>query len=393
MPVINLVEKGIAGIIVGCPGSGRSAFIRFLLSHKWENNANKKIFLYCHLKELNIETPEEFAYSILNQLSKRKGREEFSFLNENLFLGIVELRREIKRFIDSGFKIIIIVDGLDSKKKSLLLPVQQICYSLWQTERVQPLSKVSVIFIVSPNLLGEEFLTEEGKKMFSNNLIFLPLLNKEEFFWLVEREAYFYGLKFNKKHLEKIWEVCGPIGNRIRDIIFFLARHKDKASSEIENLLFAEHDFNSGVVDILESLGPTLKQKLKKAMNENIILSPNDTLILLGLIHHEGNRYKLFSKLATFYFSSSKNGKDKRFRIVSKLTERERRFLGLFLKSNGKLITKERIAKIIWGSNFEEHYSEWAITKAINRFKKKILTQDGEPAILTVRNNGYRLRI
>jgi len=58
-----------------------------------------------------------------------------------------------------------------------------------------------------------------------------------------------------------------------------------------------------------------------------------------------------------------------------------------------EILNYETIAKILWGSKWEEKFSLWAINKIISRLRKKLLLLSASsPKITTLSKQGYSLK-
>lgn len=64
--------------------------------------------------------------------------------------------------------------------------------------------------------------------------------------------------------------------------------------------------------------------------------------------------------------------KNQKIEILNKLTKTQQKIFNLLNSERGKLVSFDDIAKEIWGENYFEKYSEYAITKHIEELKKKI---------------------
>ena len=72
------------------------------------------------------------------------------------------------------------------------------------------------------------------------------------------------------------------------------------------------------------------------------------------------------------------------------LTKEQAKILTLFLINSGSIVSRDEIAKEIWGiNNWLDKYSDWAIDRLIFLARKKITPQF---KIQTVRNRGYSLQ-
>lgn len=73
--------------------------------------------------------------------------------------------------------------------------------------------------------------------------------------------------------------------------------------------------------------------------------------------------------------------------VVGKLTKTENKIFDLLNKNKGNLVSFDQIAKEIWGENYFDRYSEYAITKHIENLKNKITKN----SIHSQRGYGYMI--
>ncbi len=72
------------------------------------------------------------------------------------------------------------------------------------------------------------------------------------------------------------------------------------------------------------------------------------------------------------------------------LTLLERRVFDM-LKERKNVITREEIAKLIWGENYLDKYSDWAIDQLIHRLRGKLQTSKAPFTIFTRKGEGFYL--
>ncbi len=59
--------------------------------------------------------------------------------------------------------------------------------------------------------------------------------------------------------------------------------------------------------------------------------------------------------------------------------------------AKGKIVSKEKIAEIIWGREWEQKYSDWALDKLISRLRKKVVALDIPEKIRVIKGKGIIL--
>jgi DNA-binding winged helix-turn-helix (wHTH) protein len=77
--------------------------------------------------------------------------------------------------------------------------------------------------------------------------------------------------------------------------------------------------------------------------------------------------------------------------VNSAFSSQEQQILRLFTAKSNQIISREEIAESIWGINWSEKYSDWAIDQIISRLRKKCTSLDlPKTFIRTVKGKGFR---
>lgn len=72
-------------------------------------------------------------------------------------------------------------------------------------------------------------------------------------------------------------------------------------------------------------------------------------------------------------------------------SRKEHRVLKLLLEKNGEVVSREDIARVIWPTDTDEQYSDWAIDQIITRLRKRLGTLSLPASmIVSARGKGYR---
>jgi hypothetical protein len=163
---------------------------------------------------------------------------------------------------------------------------------------------------------------------------------------------------------------------------------------------------------------------------------PPDFLIESGLIYQKKSKYVLYSRLLDYYMSHNKenveslkqtivkesestnqinrktsvetkkgltklmskrndkhsnNKKQNYAQIKTYLTGQELIVMEVLLKDEGKVVKKEKLAKTVWGEDWADEYSQWALDKMISRLRKKLQKHNYEKVLKSVRGKGVVL--
>jgi DNA-binding response OmpR family regulator len=105
-----------------------------------------------------------------------------------------------------------------------------------------------------------------------------------------------------------------------------------------------------------------------------------DDFVNLGLLREDG-------KFKSEWLTRALNE-----RAPSDLTRHEKKVLQLLKDFREDIVSREDIAKCMWGPNYLDRYSEWAIDKIISRIRKKLEAGDSELSIITYKGEGYGIR-
>lgn len=167
-----------------------------------------------------------------------------------------------------------------------------------------------------------------------------------------------------------------------------LARPRyDRRLIDIQKLVIntLTHYFFISKYNNLEKTEWLKKQKLAEKMQTQILGVRKESKTMHDILDTEfsGN---LASK-SIKYLKELGLLKPQQIKIITKLTKTENSIFELLTKQKGELVSFDEIAKEIWGENYFDKYSEYAITKHIENLKKKITKN----SIHSQRGYGYIL--
>lgn len=119
----------------------------------------------------------------------------------------------------------------------------------------------------------------------------------------------------------------------------------------------------------------TWLEKQKKAKEIQAVIFKNDTEASKSKNIHEILDSEFSGKLAEEsikYLRKIGILKEQEIKILDKLTRSQKLLFELLILNKGKLVSFDQIAKVIWGDDYYEKYSEYSITKHIEELKRKI---------------------
>lgn len=162
------------------------------------------------------------------------------------------------------------------------------------------------------------------------------------------------------RKLETIWTV--KFTNKERDIL----RKVHFGNITQEDTLSHEYEF-------------LLSMKLIKEINNKTLLS----IPLFSLVIERENRLSKLILKDNLILIGEKD-------ITYELSRKERSFMKLLLSSKKKIISRDVVAQAIWGKEWEEKYSDWAIDRLAFRLRLKLAKIGIDEKLLkTVKKKGF----
>lgn len=130
-----------------------------------------------------------------------------------------------------------------------------------------------------------------------------------------------------------------------------------------------------------------LTREFKYLSSVNVIKESNGRIILgiplLSQVIDKENRLSKFHLQKERILIGKKN-------ISNKLSTQEKKFLLLLISSKKRIISRNSLAQTIWGKNWENEYSDWAIDRLAYRIRKKFrMLGIDENLFRTIKKKGF----
>lgn len=279
--------------------------------------------------------------------------------------------------------------------------------------------KVFYIFLTIQDLTKPKFIEKFGELNAATlqNVIYIPIRQGADIDYLIDYFVERAGCEFNDKQKKLTKRICGGHPYLIKATVRIIANNyiNEKSDRKVEEALFEHYDLLSAARRLYNLRSDTEKKVLKQIVFGEKI-SNHQTfkrLIKLGLVKKDDKKYNTFSRLFNHTVKSSeeldlsKSSKNKKVGlyidenggvicysgnpIEEKFTRQEYDLLKMFLENQGKLINRDDISKILWGSEYYEKYSDWAIDQVVSKVRKKIKDLGTKTKLITIRGRGYKL--
>src|SRR3989338_2124631 len=323
------------------------------------------------LSQRNLPIPQNLEQLSINQLLDFIAREGFEV---GLFIGrITPLLNE------SGFQSLINLELILQKSKNL-----------------------SVLLFFEHDVTHPDynFLTDKCFLIF-DNIIKFPLYLTTDSRQFIRYQTELWEMKLNKGLEEEIIRLSGGYLWIIASLLRFFRDNPGDIDKAInDELLIKKLDI------IWNKFTQNEKKLINNCLADNWRFEDNLTpefgyLEKIGILTLKNKKVTLqFPLLKQIVIRESKihqlRIENKDFylnkRVVTKeLTKNEGILLYLLLKNQKSLVSRQKIANLIGGNNWEEKYSDWAIDRLVYRLRRKFRSLGMDPALIkTLKKKGFR---
>ncbi len=382
----NAFNAGSSVSIIGLPLSGRSVFFRSiievnkrLLEDLLDNRETQFVFIDHYKGE---KYADRFKLFIATQFLEIKGikknlKERFitAIQSNNSDLAFKLLDNIIKQ-LHTNYRIITVIFGIEDYAANApqLIPIIYDLYIMkWQTE-----NSFSFCFPNGPTILNHKNLIPI-QSVIQEKIVYLPLLDTDELNYTRRRFEKMGYCKIKDKTHKKISELSG--GHYMLYKSISKAYSNEQIETDVDSI-----KSNPQIHSILERI---YQSALEFADNKENILK-NGILEKIGLT--KNGEFSIPLLPIEMKKSKTKNNlvaTDGEKDIRPNLTPQELLIFDFLHGNLTKIKTKEELAKLIWGKNWPNKYSEQAIDKTISRLRSKL--KDSRFQLTSIRNRGIRL--
>ena len=109
-----------------------------------------------------------------------------------------------------------------------------------------------------------------------------------------------------------------------------------------------------------------------------------------GYIDEQG---KCFSNVLKQYIDKEKGVVDIDIVLAKMLTVSEKRVFVLLKKQLGNICSREEIAEVVWGKNWFERFSDWALDQIMSQLRRKLVKGERYGQLITKRGEGYYIEL
>lgn len=360
-PVFSAFKAGLNCTLIGYPLSARSGYLKFILEYSKDFlgefiNPNLTDFVIVEGERLSgDELIQQIAAKCVDLpiFSTQKETIENRIKMRDPHLTLIAIQSAIKCFKPEQRLVVIIYETekiLDNNPQAINFLLQ-----LWNTDRNQPTSKVSLCFIASPVLKDKIKQTTWSsiRSAIEEKTIYFPLFDSEE-------------TEYLRIRIEKL------SGSKINLNIHALAKELSGGHTVLYRLL-SQLSFEELNKLEINKIHPSLDGVIETIWNGLSGIEKQNGEFEIPLLPPARKRFEVVND-----------------ENIPPLTAQQKLLFDYLHSHPGQVITRDEIAEVVWGNKYLEKYSDWAIDRCISNLKSKL--SQTKYQILTLRNRGYLLR-
>lgn len=279
----------------------------------------------------------------------------------------------------------------------ILLASDAVEYAYVLAQLAYDYHKGVLIFFEVPKLAFDDLPTDVSSKLLQN-CSFLPLLGKKETDHFIAHLAERWQLSVSDKQSQMIYEHTGGHMWLIKEVLRQFADEQKQSLSTIFSSatlkwkvqkiwlqLPKQHRVvltSIGRGTIAEHSGPVLDdlQQLGFVSSSHQIKS-----VALREISQDA-QVQIRYENQHIYFND--------IDVTSVFTAKERNIFAAFYSAADRRVTRDALAAALWSEQEQSEYTEWALDKAISRFKKKLEKLGiAKSSVVTIRDYGYQFKV
>ena len=274
---------------------------------------------------------------------------------------------------------------------------------LGNIDRLQhQLSGISIIYFFQKNITLNKYRHKFSR--FSScfqNIVVFPYYQKNDCQIFISQLEQRFNIQVPDSVSDLILDRCGGHFWLIKQAVRQFSKDRnEKNIFNSEDMLFRlkviADEFEPEEIDLLEKI---IKKDFEFSLEEKNILN---FFVKNRFLYKQGRQYLFSIPILKDYLVEQlsqkiqlKINERKQILINNVITDgyfskKERKVICSFVESKGKIITREDMAEVIWGSNYQDVYTDWALDQLIKRLRNKFVKLDLSPKLIkTIKNQGY----
>lgn len=402
------INKRRSVVLIGMKRVGISNFLRFFLYHPGISetylSSKKHIFIPVDLNDLVEREIYPFWVLTFKRISdavekselpeeiKEKIEEYFldSIQSQDLFMTIDNLRKSLVFITEKGYLPTLFLIRFDRMKDAITPEL----FANFQGLVDAAHQKLSYVFTSDHSLdqLEPSVFNKQSVSVFSDTLFIKPA-EKSDSKIIFESSLKQYHLKL-KPDLTK--ELSRLVDGHTQYLLFALISVSESQENiKPEDLFeFLKNDERISLQseELWESLNVKDQEILFKVIEKQKLNSEEikDATYLINTGFFDLDNHQIFNPIFS-HFIKTKNDEKKKEKSATELSKKEHLLLTFLEKNKDEICEREQIIEAVWPEAESLGVTDWAIDRLIARVRGKLIDQNNNYEIITVKTRGYKL--
>lgn len=407
------VKKGFSLTCFFVAGTGKKVLIDFLLQEKkfisniFGSEFKKTLFVFVDPVDALDITNEAYLQLIEDSLILAIQNEKLKITNVKAPNPLFGIKAKLESIISQNWRVVFLLNNFEFTLKltpSIYLNLESLI-SLDKT-------KIVYVFLTAVNMLSEAYLDRYLNFKYAMNRItyYYPMLDQKGVDYSLDEFSKELHISPTETVRQVLAKVCGGHIKLLKYSINILKEGEQNCISsaqKAEKCLLDNEQLKSICIDIWSFLTQQEREilisiaktgKIPSALQSKANFVEKTNLIRLN----KKNNYEFFGELFRKHVEQQiaqeklvYNEKDHQifFGLKScgdKFTFQEFKLLSYFIQNEGKVVSRDEVGQILWGSNYVDKYSDYSIDKIISTMRKKLDTL-GFPSqqLATLKRRGF----
>jgi hypothetical protein len=382
--------QAMSTTLIALPGLGKTSSLRYLLDNTdsfFSVPTTHQEWIWINLD--NYNSLEVFIKDLIMNIVPD--------LKVNLDNDNVALANLLKEYIkektwEEGVSYTFILDNIKIlKRDSITKGIHNLLFALYEIN----VTSVSFVFISENDINTIKSGSLGGLKLKMNERVFyLPLLGSDSLKIVFDKNQRWNGIQYPLSFQKKAEEISNGDPSVLR-IIMNRVLGESKLIEKLQKMISYEEIYSFVGVENLNSrymrIYNSLNKDDQKSLLKDYTVEENSILIKSGFYKDSKTSISpLFTVFVEKYLGTIlvELGSDD-LRLIPNLSPQQTEILNYLKENLEQVVTREEIAKFIWGDLWSVKYSDWALDKQFSIIRKFLKPQGLK--LSAVRGKGVKL--
>ncbi|MCL4364509.1 helix-turn-helix domain-containing protein [Patescibacteria group bacterium] len=406
--IISPIKIGESCTVIWFPETGKNINIKEIFSSTGlikqvlKGDNGKSVFVPVDLSMvMNDNKILGFLQVMYLSLSKKTSLKRSSLLDKNEVELFDLINGVCEKITKRGIHVVFVINEVE------LIPLKSREILFQALSNIVFFNRNYIHTILNLNNMDSLSLLEKNEKTFSliQNICFLPIPSTRDTEYFINVLTQRWKINLNKKQ-KKILETF--YGNNLL-LKAVLRIFKSKGNDSLDELL-NEREIQLKMRVYFEELGGQEKIVLQKIIFGEEISDHREKFVLnylidIGLIKKNKKKFTIEQEILTYVIKEnnfslkfSRNTNQEIMLGVCNLkrlfTASEYTIFEFLFKNQNHIVSRDEIAKKLWGQQYIDRYSDWAIDKTISRIRAKLREIGVKTDLIKIyKRKGYQFNI